>query len=60
MLDKKTKKETTYESNLLLQKIRDMTEMEILGEKADIDKKNIFDELNKKVEKQTGRIATLE
>ena len=46
MLDKKTKKEKTYESNLILQKIREMTEMEIRGEKADIDKKNIFDELN--------------
>lgn len=34
--------------------------MEILGEKADIEKKNIFDDLNKKIEKQAERIANLE
>ena len=36
IIDKKTKKEVTYESKLALAKVRDMTEMEILGERADI------------------------
>ena len=36
MFDKKMKKEVTYESKLALAKVRDMTEMEILGERADI------------------------
>ena len=52
MLDRKTKQEVTYESNLTLNKVRAMTEMEIKDFKADVEKKNIFDELNKKILKQ--------
>lgn len=37
-----------------------MTEMEILGERADIEKKNISDELNKKIQKQYEKIIDLE
>ena len=67
MLDRKTKQEVTYESNLTLNKVRPMTEMEITNFKADVEKKNMFEELNKKILKQEkekvwmlARIAQLE
>ena len=39
MLDRKTKQEVTYESNLTLNKVRPMTEMEITNFKADVEKR---------------------
>ena len=36
----------TYESKLLLEKIRNMTEMEIFTEKSSIEKRSIFEELS--------------
>ena len=63
ILDKKTKKEVIYESNLKLAKIRDMTAME----RAEIEKKNTLEDLAKQIKKQEkekeeqlARIAQLE
>ena len=52
IVEKKTKKEVIYESKLILKKVREMTEIEIMAEKGEIEKKSIFDELNKKILKQ--------
>lgn len=47
IIDFRTKKQVTYESKLLLKKLRDMTETEILAEKSTKEKKTIFYELMK-------------
>ena len=43
ILDRKTKQLIIYESALTLKKIRHMTEMEIVAQKGDIERKSIFD-----------------
>lgn len=52
IIDKKTKKDIIYESNLELNKVRNMKEIEIETERVDIKKKCIFNEFNKKLYKK--------
>lgn len=51
LIDKKTKRQTTYQSVLTLDKVREMTKAEIISERSDLIKKNILDDLNKKMQK---------
>ena len=53
VLDKKTKKEIVYESKLSLPKLRDMTEIEIISSRSEIENKK----LSQKVEKQIRKIS---
>ena len=55
-LEKKTKKEIVYESKLSLPKLRDMTEIEIISSRSEIENKK----LSQKVEKQIRKISSLE
>lgn len=52
IIDKKTKKDIIYESNLELNKVRNMKEIEIETERVNIKKKCIFNEFNKKLYKK--------